>query len=152
EICRRVYRDGQGEYLVNRQPARLRDIKELFLGSGAGADAYSIIAQGRVDSLLHASNQERRAVFEEAAGSLRFSAKKQETLRKLEQTEQNLQRLHDIIDELKRQLNSVRQQAARAQKYQELHAALKERRIALGLQESHGLSAELRLLEQSLEK
>src|SRR5262249_6481961 len=131
EISRRVYRDGQGEYLINRQPARLKDIKDLFLGSGAGSDAYCIIAQGRVENLLHASNQDRRAVFEEAAGISRFRAKKQETLKKLEQTEQNLARLQDIIDELKRQLATVRQQATKALKFQELQGALKERRVAL---------------------
>lgn len=147
QIARRVYRDGRGEYLINRQPARLKDIKELFLGSGAGTDAYCIIAQGRVDSLLHASNQERRAVFEEAAGISRFRAKKQETLRKLEQTEQNLARLQDIVDELNRQLQNVRQQASKALKFQELNAALMERRIALGLQECRGHAEALKQLE-----
>src|SRR5262249_31485603 len=99
QITRRVYRSGEGEYLINHQVSRLKDIKDLFLGSGAGADAYCIIEQGRVDVLLQASTRERRVIFEEAAGISRFKAKKTETLRKLERVDQNLQRLRDIIDE-----------------------------------------------------
>src|SRR5450432_3105873 len=91
QITRRVYRDGTGEYLINKQMTRLKDIKEMFLGSGAGVDAYCIIAQGRVEALLQASSQERRFILEEAAGISRFRTKKLETLRKLEQVEQNLQ-------------------------------------------------------------
>src|SRR5262245_22944857 len=92
QITRRVYRDGQGEYLINGQVCRLRDIKDLFLGSGAGHDAYCIIEQGKVDVLLQASTKERRALFEETAGISRFHARKAETLRKLERVDQNLQR------------------------------------------------------------
>src|SRR5437588_1078347 len=143
QITRRVYRDGQGEYLINHQPSRLKDIKDLFLGSGAGADAYCIIEQGRVDVLLQASTRERRTIFEEAAGISRFKAKKTETLRKLERVDQNLQRLKDIIDEVEKQLRSVRLQAAKAQRYQEYSARLKELRLGLGLQEYHGLSEKL---------
>lgn len=132
-VARRVYRDGEGEYLINRQPARLRDIKELFLGSGAGADAYAIIAQGKVDALLQASNQERRLVFEEAAGISRFRAKRQETLRKLEHVDQNLSRARDLLDELRRQQQTVKLQAAKAQRCQEHQAALKEKRLRLAL-------------------
>src|SRR5437773_1432804 len=95
QIARRVYRSGEGEYLINGHICRLKDIKDLFLGSGAGADAYSIIEQGRVDVLLQASTKERRSIFEEAAGISRFKAKKIETLRKLERVDQNLQRPRD---------------------------------------------------------
>src|SRR5713101_519809 len=129
QITRRVYRDGEGEYLINQQPARLRDIKELFLGSGAGANAYCIIEQGRVDVFLQASTKERRTVFEEAAGISRFKAKKIETLRKLERVDQNLQRARDIIDEVEKQLRSVKFQAAKAQRYQEYSKRLKDLRI-----------------------
>src|SRR3954463_1103381 len=97
QIARRVYRSGEGEYLINQQICRLRDIKDLFLGSGAGTDAYCIIEQGRVDVLLQASNYDRRNIFEEAAGISRFKAKKIETVRRLERVDQNLQRLKDII-------------------------------------------------------
>jgi chromosome segregation protein len=135
QITRRVYRSGEGEYLINGQPSRLKDIKQLFLGSGAGADAYAIIEQGRVDVLLQASTRERRTIFEEAAGISRFKAKKVETLRRLERVDQNVQRLKDIIDEVEKQLRSVKLQAAKAQRYQEHAARLKELRIGLGLQE-----------------
>ena len=92
QITRRVYRTGEGEYLINGQVCRLKDIKDLFLGSGAGNDAYCIIEQGRVDVLLQASTKDRRTIFEEAAGISRFKAKKIETLRKLERVDQNLLR------------------------------------------------------------
>src|SRR5262245_15539040 len=87
QITRRVHRGGEGEYLINNQVCRLRDIKELFLGSGAGTDAYCIIEQGKVDVLLQASTRDRRVIFEEAAGISRFKAKKIETLRKLERVD-----------------------------------------------------------------
>src|SRR5437764_6073893 len=142
-ITRRVYRDGEGEYLINNQPSRLKDIKDLFLGSGAGNDAYSIIEQGRVDVLLQASTKERRGIFEEAAGISRFRARKTETLRKLERVDQNLERLRDIVDEVEKQLRSVKSEAAKAQRYQEYSGRLKELRVGLGLQEYHQLSEKL---------
>src|SRR5437763_6412475 len=132
QITRRVYRDGEGEYLINNQPSRLKDIKDLFLGSGAGADAYCIIEQGRVDVLLQASTKERRTIFEEAAGISRFRARKTETLRKLERVDQNLQRLKDIIDEVEKQLRSVKLQASKAQRYKEHSERLRELRVGVG--------------------
>src|SRR5207244_6807401 len=133
QITRRVYRSGEGEYLMNQQPSRLRDIKDLFLGTGAGSDAYCIIEQGRVDVLLQASTKERRTIFEEAAGISRFRARKTETLRKLERVDANLLRLRDIMEEVEKQLRSVRLQAAKAQRYREHSERLKELRIGLGL-------------------
>src|SRR5437016_3584327 len=150
QITRRVYRDGQGEYLINHQPSRLKDIKDLFLGSGAGGDAYCIIEQGRVDVLLQASTKDRRTIFEEAAGISRFKAKKIETLRKLERVDQNLQRLQDIVDEVEKQLRSVKLQAAKAQKHQEHSSRLRELRIALGLQDYGQLLAKLTEEEAAL--
>jgi chromosome segregation protein len=150
EITRRVHRDGEGEYLINHQPSRLRDIKDLFLGSGAGTDAYCIIEQGRVDVLLQASTRDRRSIFEEAAGISRFKAKKTESLRKLERVDQNLLRLQDIIDEVEKQLRSVKVQAAKAQKHQEFSARLRELRIALGLQDYGKLLSQLTLEEAAL--
>src|SRR5438445_1559371 len=106
QITRRVYRSGEGEYLINHQPSRLKDIKDLFLGSGAGTDAYCIIEQGRVDVLLQASTKDRRTIFEEAAGISRFKAKKTESLRKLERVDENVLRLQDIIDEVEKHVPS----------------------------------------------
>src|SRR6516165_5608376 len=143
QITRRVYRSGEGEYLINHQVCRLKDIKDLFLGSGAGADAYAVIEQGKVDVLLQASTQERRVIFEEAAGISRFKAKKVETLRKLERVEQNLQRLRDIIEEVEKQLRSVKLQASKAQRYQEYSNRLKELRVALGLEEYRQMTERL---------
>jgi chromosome segregation protein len=143
QITRRVYRSGEGEYLINQQAARLRDIKDLFLGTGAGSDAYCIIEQGRVEVLLQASTKDRRMIFEEAAGISRFKAKKIETLRKLERVDQNLQRLRDIIDEVEKQLRSVKLQAAKAQRYQEYSNRLRELRVALGLEEYHQITERL---------
>src|SRR5246127_2011680 len=99
-VTRRVYRSGEGEYLINNQPCRLKDVKDLFLGSGAGTDAYCIIQQGQVDVLLQTAPKERRTIFEEAAGISRFKAKKIETLRRLERVDGNLQRLRDILEEV----------------------------------------------------
>lgn len=142
-IGRRVFRDGNSEYLINGQVARLKDIKDLFLGTGAGAGAYSIIEQGRVDALLQASQDDRRAIFEEAAGVSRYKAKKIECMRRLERVAQNLARLQDILTEVEHQLRSVRAQAAKALKYQEHTVQLKELRLALGLKDYQSLIEKL---------
>src|SRR6185437_3322187 len=152
QITRRVYRGGEGEYLINNQVCRLKDVKDLFLGSGAGSDAYCIIEQGRVDVLLQASTKDRRTIFEEAAGISRFKAKKIETLRRLERVDQNVARLRDILDEVEKHLRSVKLQAAKAHRYQEYSQRLKQLRVSLSLQEFHQLSehlqAESALLDQ----
>ena len=135
QIGRRVWRSGESEYLLNQQPCRLKDIKDLFLGSGAGTDAYSIIEQGRVDVLLQASTKERRTIFEEAAGISRFKARKAEALRKLERVDHNVERLKDIIGEVEKSLRSARLAAAKAQRYQEHSGRLRELRVGLGLRE-----------------
>ncbi len=152
QITRRVYRSGEGEYLINQQPCRLKDVKDLFLGSGAGTDAYSIIEQGRVDVLLQASTKERRTIFEEAAGISRFKARKVETLRRLERVDQNLQRLRDILDEVEKQLRSVKLQASKAQRYQEYTGRLRDLRVAEGLKEYHRLGERLRAEGQVLDE
>src|SRR3954463_14348466 len=142
-VTRRVHRDGTGEYLINGQPSRLKDIRELFLGSGAGSTAYCIIEQGRVDALLQASPRDRRAIFEEAAGISRFKAKKQEALRKLEHTAENLTRLRDILGEVEARLRRVRLDAEKARKFQEYGGRLKDLRLGIGLREYHTLSLQL---------
>lgn len=143
QITRRVYRDGEGEYLLNGRDARLKDIKELFLGSGAGHGAYSIIEQGRVDALLAASTKDRRAVFEEAAGISRFRAKKAESLRKLERVDGDLIRVRDILGELEAQLRTLRLQAAKAQRFQEYSARLRDLRVSTAAAEYRTLSEQL---------
>ena len=142
ELTRRVYRDGTGEYLINGHIARLKDFKEMFLGSGAGANGYTIIAQGRVDELLQASTKDRREIFDEAAGSA-GSRRKLETLRKLAAVEVNLTRSKDRLDTIESQLRTLRMQAAKAQKYKEYSDRLRELRVGLGLREYRELSETL---------
>lgn len=144
-ITRRVYRDSEGEYLIQGQPARLRDIKDLFLGTGAGGNAYSIIEQGKVESLLQAQAKERRAIFEEAAGISKFRARKIECLRRLDRVEQQLLRVKDVHEELDKQLRAMRSQAGKARKFREYSDRLRELRLELGLadfrEQSRALSA-----------
>ncbi|HEV7226754.1 MAG TPA: chromosome segregation protein SMC [Pirellulales bacterium] len=147
-ITRRVYRSGEGEYLINRQPCRLRDIRDLLSGTGVGTEAYSIIEQGKVDVMLQASPRDRRALFEEAAGIGRFKAKKIESLRRLERVEQNLTRLSDIVDEVENRLRSVRLQASKARRYKEHADRLQELRTQVGLADWRRLSERLAALER----
>ena len=152
QIARRVYRDGQSEYLVNGQLARLKDIKDLFLGTGAGHGAYSVIEQGRVDALLTASTKDRRIIFEEAAGISRFKAKKIETLRKLELVDADLTRVRDILLELDKQLRTLRLQASKAQRFREYHEELRGHRVGLAAQEYRELSLTLNGQKSILEE
>src|SRR5947207_8711930 len=123
-VTRRVYRDGNSEYLLNKTPCRLRDIQSLFADTGVGRSAYSIMEQGKIDLILSSRPEDRRAVFEEAAGITKFKTQKKEALRKLEATEANLLRIGDIIKEVKRQIGSLQRQAGKARRYQALHADL----------------------------
>ena len=150
QIGRRIWRNGDAEYLLNRAPARLKDIRDLFLGTGAGTAAYSIIEQGRVDQILQSNSASRRAVFEEAAGISRFKARKVEAQKKLERVGQNLERLTDIVDEVEAQLNSTRSQAAKAAKYHDVSTALKRWWLGLAADDYRHLTAERGRLEAQL--
>jgi chromosome segregation protein len=150
-ITRRVYRSGEGEYLINRQVCRLRDIRELFSGTGVATEAYSVIEQGKVDVLLQSSPRDRRLIFEEAAGISRFKAKKIESLRRLERVEQNLLRLSDIIDEVDGRLRGVRTQATKARRYKEYADRLQELRTQVGLTDWRVLSGQLAAIEADLD-
>jgi chromosome segregation protein len=151
QIGRRLWRSGDSEYLINQQPARLKDIKDLFLGTGAGASAYSIIEQGRVDQILQSNAAARRQVFEEAAGVSRYKARKEEATRKLERVEQNLLRLRDIVDEVESQLNSMRSQASKAAKYREISHELRQWWFGLAADDHRHLSAQLARVEAELQ-
>ncbi len=148
-VTRRVYRSGEGEYLINGQPSRLRDIRNLFRGTGAGADAYSLIEQGKVDVLLAASPQQRRAIFEEAAGISRFKAKKIECSRRLERVDLNLVRLADIAEEVDSRLRGVKSQAGKARRYKEYTERLQQLRTQVSHVDWHDLT--LRLQESETE-
>ncbi|MCC7085688.1 MAG: chromosome segregation protein SMC [Pirellulales bacterium] len=145
-VTRRVYRNAEGEYLLNHQPCRLRDIRDLFAGTGIATEAYSVIEQGKVDVMLQSSAKDRRAIFEEAAGISRFKAKKIEALRRLERVEQNLLRLSDIVEEVENRLKSVRAQATKARRYKEYADRLQELRTHVGLVDWRTLGARLHAL------
>ncbi len=138
-ITRRLYRSGQSEYLINNKQVRLKDIRDIILDTGMGVDAYSLIEQGKVDLLLQASNEERRAVLEEAAGISKYRVRKKEAQRKLENVQQNLLRLEDIITEVERQLRSVKLQAGKARNYQQYKTRLNELKSQYYLAEYHNL-------------
>ena len=125
-VTRRVFRTGEGQYFINRNACRLRDIQRLFMDTGIGTTSYSVMAQGQIDAILSSRPEDRRAIFEEASGITRFRADRREALRKLEATDANLARLEDVIHELKRQIDSLRRQASRARRYKEMQAELRD--------------------------
>ena len=139
-ISRRLYRTGESEYLINNDSVRLKDIKELLMDTGIGLSAYSIIEQGKVSYLIQANPEQRRVVFEEAAGISRYKARKKEAERKLVRVEQNLLRLEDIIDEVERRLRSIKYQAGKARSWQLYDRQLREKRATYSLAEYHRLS------------
>src|SRR6516165_4383130 len=126
-ITRRLYRSGESEYLIDGRLARLRDIQDLFMGTGLGPESYAIIEQGRIGKILSSKPQDRRAVLEEAAGISRFKNKKRLAEAKLESAKQNLARVYDILEEVTRQVNSLKRQASKAKRYTELKEELEGR-------------------------
>ena len=119
-ITRRLYRSGESEYLIDGKSARLRDIQELFMGTGLGPESYAIIEQGRIGQILSNKPADRRAVIEEAAGIGKYKTRKRLAEAKLESAKQNLSRVFDILEEVGRQANSLKRQAAKAKRYEEL--------------------------------
>jgi chromosome segregation protein len=142
-VTRRVYRDGNSEYLLNKTSCRLRDIQNLFADTGIGRAAYSMMEQGKIDMILSSRPEDRRAVFEEAAGVTKYKTQKREALRKLEATEANLLRIGDIIKEVKRQIGSLQRQAGKARRYQALHEDLR-------VLDTHHSRKQLEVLEADL--
>ncbi|MBD1371417.1 chromosome segregation protein SMC [Hazenella sp. IB182357] len=130
-VTRRVYRSGDSEYLLNKQTCRLRDIHELFMDTGIGKDAYSMIGQGKIDEILSSKSEDRRAIFEEAAGIVKYKTRKKEAEKKLEGTEQNLTRIRDLIHELHTQLEPLAAQAEQAKAYKALKTELAEIEVRL---------------------
>lgn len=134
-ITRRLFKSGESVYQINNSNCRLKDIREMFMDTGIGVSAYSIIEQGQIDQLLHASKTDRRMIFEEAAGISKFKAHKKEALRKLDRTDQNLLRLADIVNEVQKQLRSIKLQAGKARNYLQYSERLKELRVNYSLAE-----------------
>jgi len=149
-VTRRVFRSGEGEYLINNQPCRLKDVKDLIRGTGIGIDAYSLIEQGKVDRMLQANAKDRRAIFEEAAGISRFKAKKVEAERRLGRVQQNLVRLGDIVDEVATRLQSLKSQASKAERYRQATERLRELRTQVAWNDWGALSDELTAAETEL--
>ena len=141
-ITRRLFRSGESEYMLNKATVRLKDILDLLLGTGIGAESYSIIAQGKIDLVLSSRPEDRRVVFDEASGISKYKAQKRETTRKLEETEQNLLRVNDIVVEVKRQIGSLERQANKARRYKEVFEELKLKEIDLAALNKKNLLAE----------
>ncbi len=130
EITRRVSRDGQSDYSLNGKPCRLKDIQGIFMDTGIGRSSYSIMAQGQIDQILSSNPVERRAIFEEAAGITKYKSQRREALNKLKLVEGNLARLTDVLDEVKRQINSLRRQASKALRYKRIRHRLEKLDLA----------------------
>ncbi|MHC4354617.1 MAG: chromosome segregation SMC family protein, partial [Planctomycetota bacterium] len=146
QVSRKIYKSSESEYRINGKICRLKDIRELFMDTGVSAKAYSILEQGQVEYLVSASKQDRRFIFEEAAGISKYKAHKKEALRKLERTEQNLLRLADILGEVGKRLRSVKLQAGKARNYLQYTQRLKD------LQVNYSLVEYAKILGQSQEK
>jgi chromosome segregation protein len=144
-IMRRLYRSGESEYLIDGRPARLRDIQDIFMGTGLGPESYAIIEQGRIGQILSSKPQDRRSVIEEAAGITKFKTRKRLAEAKLEGAKQNLARVYDILEEVTRQVNSLKRQASKARRYAELKSELEARLRVV-------LSGQYRLLERDAAK
>src|SRR3989441_3851080 len=151
-ITRRVFRDGTSEYFINRTPCRLKDIQQLFMGTGVGRTSYSIMAQGNITQILSSKPEDRRMIFEEAAGITKFKAQKKESLRKLETTEQNLLRVADLIREVKRQIGSLQRQAGKARRYKAIALELQHLDTQLARHQFDVFQAEIAERQQLAEK
>src|ERR1051326_2227272 len=151
-ITRRVFRDGGSEYFINKTPCRLKDIQQLFMGTGVGRTSYSIMAQGNITQILSSKPEDRRLVFEEAAGITKFKTQKKEALRKLEYTEQNLVRVADLVREVKRQIGSLQRQAGKARRYKQIASELQHLDTQLARHQFDVLQAEITEKRAAAEK
>lgn len=147
-VTRRLYRSGESEYLINKTPCRLLDITELFMDTGVGARAYSIIEQGKVGLLVSAKPEERRVLIEEAAGVTKYKSRKKTALRKMDATKQNLVRLGDIIAEVRRQIGSLKRQAQKAEKFRQYRGEVKQIELVLAGNRFQKLNRDIELVAQ----
>lgn len=147
-VTRRVFRSGESAYLLNKQACRLKDITDLFMDSGLGKEAFSIISQGRVDEILNSKADERRSIFEEAAGVLKYKQRKRKAEFKLNETDENLNRVLDILHELDGRMEPLQMQASAARDYLDMSAQLKDADIALLAHDANELKAQLLELSQ----
>jgi chromosome segregation protein len=147
-ITRRVYRSGESEFFINKQPCRLKDIVDLFMDSGLGREAFSIISQGKVEEILSSKAEDRRTIFEDAAGVLKYKVRKKKAEHKLNETEDNLQRVNDILHELEQQLEPLRIQASIAKDYLEKREELEKYEVALIVHEIEQLHKQWETLKE----
>lgn len=150
-VTRRVYRSGDSEYLINKQPCRLKDIVDLFMDSGLGKEAFSIISQGKVEEILSSKSEERRTIFEEAAGVLKYKQRKLKAVKKLAETDDNLNRVEDIIYEIENQLEPLKEQAAIAKEYLVKKDELEKHEVSLIVTEIEQIHNEWGLLLQQID-
>ncbi|MBT2216713.1 chromosome segregation protein SMC [Virgibacillus dakarensis] len=150
-VMRRVYRSGDSEFYINKQSCRLKDIVDLFMDSGLGREAFSIISQGKVEEILSSKAEERRTIFEEAAGVLKYKQRKKKAEYKLAETQENLNRVEDIIHEIESQIDPLQQQAETAQEYLKQKEQLKEQEISLLIAEIEQLHGEWKTLLAEIE-
>src|SRR6187401_1231393 len=151
-VTRRVFRDGGSEYFINKTACRLKDIQQLFMGTGVGRTSYSIMAQGNITQILSSKPEDRRMIFEEAAGITKYKAQKKEALRKLEYAEQNLLRVADLVREVKRQIGSLQRQAGKARRYKALMHELQHLDTQLARHQLDVLVSEIREREATAEQ
>src|SRR5437868_10633849 len=151
-VTRRVFRDGGSEYFINKVPCRMKDIQQLFMGTGMGKSSYSILAQGHITQILSSKPEDRRMIFEEAAGITKYKAQKRESLRKLEYTEQNLVRVADLIREVKRQIGSLQRQAGKARRYKQLSQEMQHLDTQLARHQFDVLISEIAERQNTAEK
>lgn len=145
-ITRRLFRSGESEYLINNNLMRLKDINELLMGTGIGAESYSLVEQGKIDLVISSRPEDRRLVFDEATGVSKYKVKKKEAMRKLEETDNNLLRVNDIIVEVKRQIGSIERQASKARRYKEIFEKLKSAELHYADFELKNVKGELAML------
>ncbi len=151
-VGRRLFRSGESEYFINQVPCRLKDITDLFLGTGIGHRAYSVVEQGKMDFVLNAKPEERRILIEEAAGITKYKDRKAAALRKMEATQQNLLRLTDVIGEIKRQMNSLNRQARKAERYKAYRQELRALELGQAAQTCHTLETQRQQMQSSLQE
>lgn len=150
-ITRRLFRSGESDYLINKQPVRLKDVRDLLMDTGLGTGAYSVMEQGRIDAILSANAVERRRIFDEAAGISRYRARRRESESKLGRTEQNLLRLHDVVEELEKRQRSLKQQAGRARSFLVARDRMRELRSRYYVHQWETLGSTLAEQQQQLE-
>lgn len=150
-ITRRMFRSGESEYYLNKNSCRLKDIREIFMDTGIGKDGYSIVGQGKVDEILSSRPEDRRNIFEEAAGIVKYKSKKEEAQKKLEKTQENLIRIKDIIVELEKQTENLKEQSEKANTFLQLSRKLKRLEVNIFIRDIKRIDEELKLIQREIE-